>query len=157
MTGPQADYGEGPLGWGLEGTLFQPVDATIHPDYDDPSGVYDLAVLHLDTDLPVEPVPLVASVDTANLPGSAATVVGYGGSPFEKQRGTVAIQSADETTLRYVADPAMTCSGDSGGPVLVEDGGTWRLLAITTRGDPGCTEYGEGEHVDAFRSWLETL
>ncbi|HMV66396.1 MAG TPA: serine protease [Myxococcota bacterium] len=47
------------------------------------------------------------------------------------------------------------CSGDSGGPLFVNRGGSWYVGGVTSYGDYGCQYYGVSTRVDAFQSWID--
>ncbi|MCO4747717.1 MAG: trypsin-like serine protease [Proteobacteria bacterium] len=158
VVGSEAVYGEGPVGYGLEGIWFAASSVTLHPDAEAKVPV-DLMLMHFDEDLPVTPVPLATIDDT--LVGLAATVVGFGGQADEganvKQFGAVLVDELDADELRYTPDPAMTCSGDSGGPVLLETSDGWELASVTVRGDAACESHGVGPRVDAHTDFLGGL
>ena len=53
-----------------------------------------------------------------------------------------------------------TCSSDSGGPLLVQDGGIWYQIGITSSGNPECdgSRGGTYARVASFHEWIgETL
>jgi len=160
LLGPTADEGFGYLGVGLEGRFFRVAHVRLHPGYDATTKANDLAVVMLDQSADATPVPLLeASLDASDV-GESLVVVGYGESGeeprFRKRVGDVVLTSVDASELRYEDAPAMTCSGDSGGPVLVPGGDGERLAAVTSRGDTACVEYGIGVRVDLpdVQAWI---
>lgn len=157
VFGERSLYGSGPVGQGLEGIWFQPESLSVHPDYDPSSGAHDLMRMEFAEDLPATPIPLAMEADAAWV-GTEATVVGFGGAAdgeaFVKQEGTVSISTLDAEVLRYVPSPSMTCSGDSGGPVLVGGTGAWQLAAVTVRGDTACETFGEGLLLGPYADFL---
>lgn len=136
------------------GALVGVARGEAHPSFDPETRAFDLAVLVLAEDAPVEPLPFGA----APAAGSAVTMLGYGGvradDPVggERRRGAGQVEVADPTELRIVPDPAMSCRGDSGGPVLDSSGA---LVAVTSRGDPACAEHAMAARVDAATDFLE--
>jgi V8-like Glu-specific endopeptidase len=129
-----------------------------HPDYRDDGDDADLAALILDEPAPVAPLPLdPGTLDDAWI-GAAVRLVGFGQpsstelTTGTKRAGTAVITEMDAATFRIEADPAMSCHGDSGGPVLATRDGGEVLIGVTSRGDPGCVVYGQNVRVDSFRA-----
>lgn len=134
-----------------------------HPDYQGDGDDADLAVLILDAPAPVAPLPLDAGALDDTWIGASVRLVGFGQpSSIEpttgiKRAGTAVITDVAPASFRIEPDPAMSCHGDSGGPVLASRGGAEVLIGVTSRGDPGCIEYGDNVRVDSFRaSFLAT-
>lgn len=48
------------------------------------------------------------------------------------------------------------CSGDSGGPMFTNRGGSVYVSGVTSYGDIRCNNYGVSTRVDAYESWIET-
>jgi hypothetical protein len=103
--------------------------------YRDPSGL-DVGVVLFDQDLPHAPVPILASREARA--GEAAVVAGWG----QTESGTSGILRAGTTTISgvtgmllqatYSTGNAGVCFGDSGGPILVQEGGAWAIAGITS-------------------------
>jgi hypothetical protein len=127
----------------------------VHPRYDRERDDDDLALLWLDAPAPVRPLKLRAgSLDPAFV-GRAARVVGFGnvgagpsGEVSARLQGTVTLTDIGANTLRYEPSPAMTCDGDSGGPVLIHDSEGEVLVGITTSGDALCDQAGVAARID---------
>jgi V8-like Glu-specific endopeptidase len=133
-----------------------------HPDYQDDGDDADLAALILDAPAPVAPLPIDAgALDDAWI-GDAVRLVGFGQpsstelTTGTKRSGTAVITAMEAATFRIEAEPAMSCHGDSGGPVLATRDGAEVLIGVTSRGDPGCIVYGQNVRVDSFRAFLSS-
>ncbi len=155
LIGPTADPGRGELGEGLDGQLFRVLATRPHPDFDPQTLASDLALLLLDGEPPAPPAALPASpLGDAAWSGAAARVVGFGQAdaapPFSKREGTVTIAEFSAVELVYHPSPAMTCAGDSGGPVFMDQGGAEVLVGITSRGDAACADHGVAIRTDAL-------
>jgi len=161
LIGPTADPGRGELGAGLDGQLFRVLATRMHPDLDPQTLANDLALLRIDGEPPAPPAALPASpLDVVALPGAPARVVGFGQAdaapPFSKREGTITITEYSPLEFVYHPSPAMTCAGDSGGPVLMDQGGAEVIVGITSRGDPACVDHGVAIRTDALPpSFLE--
>lgn len=128
-------------------------EATIHPDYDPiATGHNDIAVIKLDTQLQATPIEVGTSPET----GSAVRIIGWGLTcpvrgcgepPVELQElETSALDDAECESPQGGIDPAAeicvdnpneeagACFGDSGGPAVVDEGGTLKLVGATSRG-----------------------
>jgi len=127
------------------------VDSWVHPEYD--GRHHDVALLLLsDAVQDVTPMPLTdVPVDIAL--GEVVRVVGYGADtalssllsaesdPTElptKHAGLSSVVEFTATELTLAPSPGLTCTGDSGGPVLSQRTGSEPLIAITTGGDAAC-------------------
>jgi len=144
----------------------------VHPAYDAGSEDNDLALLQLTA--PVQDavsLPLIQG--TAKLDGISATVIGWGllnekedTYPGILQEVSVPIKSDALCKLSYgesrITDSMMcaglaaggkdTCSGDSGGPLMITQGRNWVLAGITSWGT-GCARpnrYGVYTRVSRF-------
>ncbi len=128
----------------------------IHPGYD--GQVHDIALAILDRVASVAPLPLPSLWRDDELMGAQVRVVGFGKRSIgdedigTRQSGTARIDEVSAASFRIVADPAMTCHGDSGGPALMEVNGSAVLVGITAKGDAGCAEYGIETRVDYYIS-----
>lgn len=68
----------------------------------------------------------------------------------------VTISSLQETEFRTQEKNGRgTCAGDSGGPVYIEQAGTWYLLGVTSRGDFLCNDSGVYTNVATFGPWIQ--
>jgi V8-like Glu-specific endopeptidase len=120
----------------------------------EPSADTDLALIELQRPGPADPMPLWPEALDGELVGTAGRIVGYGeeaagGATGIKREGTVRITDVG-ATVRVAPDPALTCRGDSGGPLLVARGGVDHVVGVTSRGDTSCGEHTDFARVDRF-------
>lgn len=135
----------------------------LHPDYHADGDLADLALLILNDNAPVAPVALNTAALDASWTGQRVRLVGFGQSdpsgapPGTKRTGAATISEVGTTQFRIVPGPALSCHGDSGGPIFAAgSGGGEVLLGVTATGDPGCAAYGQNVRVDAFsRDFIE--
>ncbi|WP_394849534.1 trypsin-like serine protease [Pendulispora brunnea] len=148
VFGSQADLGRGEPGTGLQGRFFRVTGVRIHPDYHADGLDNDVAVLDLEQPATVSPLPIARS--GAGIEPSAARAVGYGMG--RKRTGNVNVTEVRAREFTYVPQPAMTCAGDSGGPVLRMrgDGTGEEIIGVTSRGDTACRDYGIAMRTDAL-------
>jgi MYXO-CTERM domain-containing protein len=133
------------------GTFIALDDGLAHPGFDatleDPDD--DIAVLRLDSPAPVAPVPM------ADLPplGTSLTLVGFGITQTGAEDGGTKRVASATIFERYgkvfamELAPSGTCSGDSGGTALWNDGGVEKLVGVHTRSD--CASFMLNESVDS--------
>jgi hypothetical protein len=98
--------------------------------------LYDVGILFMSEDLPRSPVPILTSRDARS--GETAIVAGWG----RDQNDAGATLRAGSTTLSAVGPSLLetlyrppsssVCSGDSGGPILLQEGDTWTIGGITS-------------------------
>jgi S1-C subfamily serine protease len=103
------------------------------------SATYDVAVLLFAQDFSTAPVPLLLSRDAAV--GEQAVVAGWGQNEASVggvlRAGTTTVVSVGSTYVQAAAYTAggsnsAVCFGDSGGPILVQEGGTWAQAGVTS-------------------------
>ena len=133
--------------------------AQVHPMWDSYRLLNDIALLELEEDAGVTPVPVLFE-----RPATSWTVklVGYGVSNGYAQSGggtkrevDVTIYSLEDTTWSYrTMGGRSACNGDSGGPALYSMGGELVLMGITSWGDQYCVENGYYTRTDLYRSFL---
>ncbi len=147
---------------GKGGGRFFAVTATrTHPSYDKATHEFDIALLRLGDDPGIAPVTM-GSLDVAAV-GVSARVVGFGidgttgSTPGAKRQGPTTIASIGAASFRAVPGPAMSCTGDSGGPVFVAgaDGGPEQLVGVTVAGDTACKVDALDVRVDAVRAFVD--
>lgn len=135
----------------------------------------DLTVLELDHDVPAG-IPIYGLSDSPLQLGQEITLVGYGGTgPALKRRGTNIVEfldpapgpgaNADVFAYDYDTDSANQATvvgGDSGSPVFVNEGGVWKLAAISTFSwtnpevpGTGPVRGGGGMIVSAYAPWIQ--
>jgi MYXO-CTERM domain-containing protein len=133
------------------GTFIALEDGLAHPGFDasleDPDD--DIAVLRLESPAPVAPVAM------ADLPpaGTPLTLVGFGitqngaNDGGTKRVATAAILQRYGKFFSMELTRSGTCSGDSGGTALWDDGGVEKLVGVHTRSD--CESFMLNESVDS--------
>lgn len=125
-----------------------------HPAYDPATHEHDLALLRLAEPVDVAPAALPAAL-LQPATAEAVRVVGFGTAAAgqlatgEKRSGWMSIGEVTSTGVTTAPSPAMSCTGDSGGPVFATVGGQEVLLGVTASGDPGCRTYAFNVRTDA--------
>ncbi len=109
-----------------------------HPLYreGDSSSLNDVGVVITGQDLPRTPIRLLLSRDARI--GEQAVIAGWG----TDQNGNGTILRAGTTTITSISNSGLqtqqnstnsgVCSGDSGGPLLLSEGGVWSIAGVTS-------------------------
>ncbi|MDC0710969.1 trypsin-like serine protease [Stigmatella sp. ncwal1] len=127
-----------------QGRFVRVTQAVRHPGYEPQSHTFDAALLRLATPVSTVPFALPTPGTLSLAVGTAVRAVGFGDTreadrpPGRRRQGTLAIQEVSANAFRAGPSPAMSCVGDSGGPVLVSDGAREVLAGITVSGDIAC-------------------
>jgi len=138
-----------------------------HPSYS-PYGtngvpLHDIGVVVLKTAANVAPVAY-RTTSMNGMVGTPITFVGFG-ETNPGDTSSVGLKYKVSTTIGSVEaqgiwnyttaqNPKNTCSGDSGGPGFVIQGGVEQLVSVTSSGDQYCVEDGWNTRVDANADWL---
>jgi len=147
----------------------------VHPDYDNNEIDSDIALIELDSEATASTVS-VSGTDAAT--GALATVIGWGALhesdpifptelyqvniPVVNRSSCDAVYGSDEFTNNmfcagYIAGEKDTCKADSGGPLMVTQGGKSVQVGITSWG-VGCAEpgfYGVYTRLSRFDGWVK--
>jgi len=134
---------------------------TAHPQYDEQNISNDIGLVELEKDAPVEPLPVLASLDDTFV-GSSLLFVGYGVTngytqtgDGEKRAVSIKLSKVNAQTFRYDDPRLNTCNGDSGGPAFYKDeAGKYFIVGVTSYGDAYCTKYGVDTRVDIYKTFL---
>ncbi len=138
------------------------LDAHIFPSYSMDPWRDDLAILHLQEDAAVSPLPFAdEKVEDATLASANLRIVGFGATkPIdyglrERRSGTTRVSSVAEKELTSAANPSVTCGGDSGGPAFFHVGDRELIVGVTRSGDESCAAFSRFTRVDAYRAFVE--
>lgn len=149
-------------------------DIHAHPDYDDVILVNDLALLRIDRPFEgVTPIPALPGESGLALSrddeGKEVTYVGFGRTETDtfgdrlKLTQTLSTICLGESEKCGVANPntvcsnyqdGSICSGDSGGPMLIERDGVLYNGAVSSYGPLDCRHYGCSTAVSAYADWI---
>jgi hypothetical protein len=133
--------------------------ALAHPAYDAATHEHDLAIFQLSRDATSAPAILPAA-GFAVASGASARVVGFGATRDDaepegiKRSGLTRVTVVTEGAFEASADPSMSCSGDSGGPVFVAGAAGETLAGVTASGDAACNDRAFNVRVDAHLDWI---
>ena len=110
--------------------VFYPNYAFGRPD------VYDVGIVFMAEDLPRRPFAVLSSRDARV--GETAILTGWGRDQADiaatLRAGSTTISAVNSTFLETIFRPpsSSVCSGDSGGPILLQEGGAWAIAGITS-------------------------
>lgn len=140
-----------------EGRFVRVARAVRHPGYDKATHAWDAALLRLARPVEVPPLPLPEQGWGALESGQPARVVGYGDTKDAtaasglRRQGELVVTQVEPGAFRAGPSPAMSCVGDSGGPVLVRGvDGREVLAGVTASGDVACRKEAFNVRVDAL-------
>ena len=163
----------------MEGEQIEVDQIIIHPDFNDYTSDFDLALLHLRHSSQQQYIRIIPQDDPLGLtaPDTQATIIGWGDTlkpfmsyPEDLQEVVLPIipnQMAaqayypDEITdnmlaAGYAAGGRDSCTGDSGGPLMVQDGAEWVQAGIVSFGN-GCARpgfYGIYTRISKVTNWI---
>ena len=123
------------LVWLGSGEQIQAQSFVHYPGYVFNQSGFDVAVVTMAADLPRNPVPVLLGRDARV--GETAIIAGWGrdqnNSTATLRSGSTTISAVSNLLQTAYAPPSSSvCSGDSGGPILVQEGGTWTIAGITS-------------------------
>ena len=131
-----------------------------HPGYSQSNGL-DVGVVLMSQDLPRTPVPLLASRDVSR--GEAAVIAGWG----RDQQSVGATLRAGATTFSAVGGlfletefsttASSICAGDSGGPIMVSQGGRWAIAGISSAASVATCNAGTNFYVSVRNSSISSF
>ena len=110
---------------------------TFFPNYqfNNPAS-FDVGVVRVPEDLPRASFPILTSRDARV--GEAAVIAGWGRDqndiPATLRAGSTSISAVSTAVIQTIFAPpsASVCSGDSGGPILINPGSGWAIAGITS-------------------------
>jgi secreted trypsin-like serine protease len=131
-----------------------------HPSYSQSNGL-DVGVVLMSQDLPRTPVPLLASRDVSR--GESAVIAGWG----RDQQSVGATLRAGSTTVSAVGQlfletefsttASSICAGDSGGPIMVSQGGRWAIAGISSAASVATCNAGTNFYVSVRNSSISSF
>ncbi|RKH80250.1 polyhydroxyalkanoate biosynthesis repressor PhaR [Corallococcus sp. AB045] len=146
---------------GPGGRFVRVTRAVAHPEFVPATHTWDAALLRLAvpvTDVP--PLRLPQAGDAPVAPGDPVRAVGYGDTKDaarpagQRRQGQLQVTGVTGSAFQAGPAPAMTCVGDSGGPVLGGPAGNEVLLGLTVSGDVACRTEAVQLRVDALEDFL---
>ncbi len=140
-----------------QGVLVAVDHVVAHPDYAPPAD--DVGVLVLAEPAPMIPLAIrrTIALGPADV-GAQVRIAGFGsdelGGLGVKRQGTATITAVNPRDFVIGAAPAMSCEGDSGGPVYITRNAIEELAGITAFGDAQCKLSGTNMRVDAYDAFI---
>ncbi len=147
---------------GQDSDFIQEIPATdwIHKPWNFSGG--DIALILLEHDSDVEPIPFNSQPLNGGAIGVLTHVIGWGNTVFESGAGRkrhmqTPITGLSSGVMHYGNDNTNTCQGDSGGPGLVTfSDGVERVTSITSNGPQGCGGTSSATRVALHTSWINS-
>lgn len=108
-----------------------------HPSYRPNSGTaLDVGVVHMEQDLPRTPIPLLTGRDARV--GETAILAGWGrnqqsvGATLRAGTATISVVGSVHLETLHTTNASSICLGDSGGPLMLQEGGRWAIAGISS-------------------------
>jgi secreted trypsin-like serine protease len=164
-----------------EGEIISVDKFVIHPDYQAKSNTADIALLHLDRPSFIQPVSLANNFNFQAETGKHAIALGWGitfqgvlyddfPSKLQQVNLDILSNSICDTSISPahkniiclgILDNKDTCSGDSGGPLIIFNQARqqWNQIGITSFGPVDCAmdgRYTAYTQVDRFMSFINS-
>ena len=122
--------------WLGSGPEFITTSFVHYPGYAFNQSGFDVGVVFMEQDLPRTPVPILTSRD--GVIGETAIIAGYGRDEnnitVSLRGGSTTLSAVGSSLLQtqYAPPSSSVCSGDSGGPLLLQQSGRWAIAGITS-------------------------
>jgi secreted trypsin-like serine protease len=123
--------------WLGSGTEIVAEGFTMHPTYaQNASTGLDVAIVRMSEDLPRTPLPILTSREPTV--GESAVIAGWGRDqnsiPSTLRAGTTTFSAVDNVSIetRFSQTASAICSGDSGGPIMLNQGGSWAIAGVSS-------------------------
>lgn len=123
----------------------------------------DVGVAILQNPVSIAPLPYSHTAVDVSFNGKSVRFVGYGFDNGTAQTGagvkrttTTTLTDHTDLLLHFVDATHQTCNGDSGGPALMNLGGTETIAGLTSYGDVNCSMGGWDTRVDAMAAWIDS-
>lgn len=147
--------------WLGSGSELPAQSFTAHPSYRGNGGsTMDVGVVVMAQDLGRTPIPLLLSRDARV--GEPAVVAGWGRDqssiPATLRAGVTTITAAGTLLeTQYGAGVSSVCSGDSGGPILLSEGGAWAIAGVTSATSESVCNTGTNYYVSLRNSSVSSF
>jgi secreted trypsin-like serine protease len=124
-----------------------------HPSYRPNSATaLDVGIVRMGEDLPRTPIPLLTSRDARV--GETAVLAGWGRDessvPSTLRAGSATISGVGAVFLetQHTTNASSICSGDSGGPLMLQEGGRWAVAGISSAASVATCNTGTNFYVN---------
>ncbi len=147
------------------GTIAPVAETHFNPLFNsrNPAAGYDIAVAILKDPVSITPMPFMHKPLEQSLVGKTVRLVGYGVTNGFNNQGagvkrTVStdLKSFDDKLVRFGALGRTICSGDSGGPVLMEVDGKETVVGVNSFGMLFCLTGASSTRVDSYLDFIGT-
>jgi len=128
--------------------------------------IHDIAVVVLSSAAKTTPMKY-RTTSINGMEGAPVTFVGFGvtvpgnsGTTGTKMKVASSIGKVNaHGFFNYTTpgNPKNTCTGDSGGPAILNQGGVDEVISVVSGGDEGCVKDGFNTRVDVHASWIQGL
>jgi hypothetical protein len=136
-------------------------DSATHPQYDPTARSYNFALLSATGAPAVVPViPVLRPEADLLAVGTPIEHVGYGLTSYPNGSGSLRHHTAGQvnqltaTEIAYDTSQSGPCSGDTGGPTLVDTRNGERVAGVISYGDQECNQIGVSGRVSAAHSFI---
>ena len=122
--------------WPGTGPEFDAQSFVFFPGYKFNASGFDVGLIFMAEDLPRAAVPVLFS--RAARSGETAIIAGWGRDEnsvtFSLRAGSTTLSAVTDVFLQtpFAPPSSSVCSGDSGGPIFVQEAGAWTLAGITS-------------------------
>lgn len=122
--------------WPGTGPEIEAQSFVFYPNFQFNASGFDVGVIFMAEDLPRAAVPILFSRNAT--PGETAIIAGWGRDEnsvtFSLRAGSTTLSAVTDVFLQtpFAPPSSSVCSGDSGGPIFLQQGGIWTIAGITS-------------------------